>query len=209
VDPEPTTTMDNYLTACTGMDALVHALEALVSNAGSALTDLHAQEAVGRIFRYLPQVIEHPRDIAARQQVMFGSLAAGLAFSNASLGAVHAMSHSIGGLFDLPHGECNSLLIEHVIRFNWPQAGHRYAALAGSLELSLEGLASDAACETVINALIGLKQRIGITSTLGDRGIRGEDIPQLARLAVNDPCMATNPIAPTIDDIETVYAQAL
>ena len=209
VDPEPTTTMDAYLTACTGMDALVHALEALVYNAGSELTDLHAREAVGRIFRYLPQVVEHPRDLAARRQVMFGSLAAGLAFSNASLGAVHAMAHSIGGLFDLPHGECNSLLIEHVVRFNWPQAGHRYATLADSLAVSLEGLSADEACETVIEALVGFKQRIGITATLGDRGIGRKDIPQLARLAINDPCMATNPVAATINDIETVYAQAL
>ena len=209
VDPAPTTTMDASLTACTGMDALVHALEALVSNAGSELTDLHAREAVRRIFRYLPQAIEHPRDMTARQQVMFGSLAAGLAFSNASLGAVHAMAHSIGGMFDLPHGECNSLLIDHVVRLNWPRAGHRYATLADSLAVSLEGLSPDAACETVIGALAGLKQRIGITATLGDLGIGREDIPRLARLAVGDPCMATNPVAPTINDIETVYAQAL
>jgi len=209
VDPEPTTTMDAHLTACTGMDALVHALEALVSNAGSELTDLHAREAVGRVFHYLPKVLEHPRDMAARQQVMFGSLAAGLAFSNASLGAVHAMSHSIGGLFDLPHGECNSLLIDHVVRFNWPQAGHRYASLADPMGVSLEGLSSEAACDAFIEALVGFKHRIGITATLGERGIRKEDIPQLARLAVDDPCMATNPTAPTINDIETVYAHAL
>jgi len=209
VDPEPTTTMDAYLTACTGMDALVHALEALVSNAGSELTDLHAREAVRRIFRYLPEAIEHPRDIAARQQVMFGSLAAGLAFSNAGLGAVHAMAHSIGGLFDLPHGECNSLLIDHVVRFNWPQAGHRYATLADSLGVSLEGLSSGATCETIMEALSRFRHRIGITARLRDRGIRRKDIPQLARLAVDDPCMATNPVAPTTNDIETVYAQAL
>ena len=209
VDPEPTTTMDAYLTACTGMDALVHALEALVSNAGSELTDLHAREAVGRIFRYLPQVIEHPTDIAIRQQVMFGSLSAGLAFSNASLGAVHAMSHSIGGVFDQPHGECNSLLIDHVVRFNWPQAGHHYAALADRLEIPAEGLSADPVREAFIEALVGFKHRIGITATLADLGIRKEDIPQLARMAVNDPCMATNPISPTINDIETVYAQAL
>ena len=209
VDPEPTTTMDAYLTACTGMDALVHALEALVSNAGSEMTDLHAREAVRRIFRYLPDAVAHPRDIAARQQVMFGSLAAGLAFSNASLGAVHAMAHSLGGLFDLSHGECKSLLIDHVVRFNWPQASQRYSTLADSLGVSLEGLSTDAACETVIEALVGFKQRIGITSTLTDLHISEEDIPRLARLAVNDPCMATNPVAPTINDIETVYAHAL
>ena len=108
VDPEPTTTMGAYLTACTGMDAMVHALEALVSNAGSDLTDLHAREAIRRLHTYLPQAIAHPQDIAIRQQVMFGSLSAGLAFSNASLGAVHAMAHSIGGMFDLPPGNATA-----------------------------------------------------------------------------------------------------
>jgi alcohol dehydrogenase len=209
VDPEPTTTMDAYLTACTGMDALVHALEALVSSAGSELTDMHAREAIRRIYRYLPEALANPGDIATRQQVMFGSLSAGLAFSNASLGAVHAMAHSIGGMFDLPHGECNSLLMDHVMRFNWPNAGRRYCEVADSFGLSVADLPPEEACAAVCEAVARFKNRLGITCTLKDRGIRREDIPQLARIAVGDPCMATNPVAPTINDIETVYAQAL
>jgi alcohol dehydrogenase class IV len=209
VDPQPTTTMDAYLTACTGMDAMVHALEALVSNAASDLTDLHAREAIGRLYTYLPQAIARPQDIPIRQQVMFGSLSAGLAFSNASLGAVHAMAHSIGGRFDLPHGESNSLLIDHVIRFNWSQAGEKYRALAPVFGLRLEGATSREACEAILDAMTRFKNRIGINRTLKDCGIRKEDIPPLARMAVNDPCMATNPVAPTISDIETVYDQAL
>ena len=209
VDPEPTTTMDAYLTACTGMDAMVHALEALVSNASSDLTDLHAREAIRRLHTYLPEAIAQPRNIAIRQQVMFGSLSAGLAFSNASLGAVHAMAHSLGGMFDLPHGECNSLLIEHVMRFNWPQVGDRYGELADIFGLQLEGLPSSEICETVAGAVARLKNSIGITRTLKDCGIRSEDIPHLAQIAVKDPCMATNPVPPTIKDIETIYAQAL
>ena len=209
VDPEPTTTMDAYLTACTGMDAMVHALEALVSNAGSDLTDLHAREAIRRLHTYLPEAIAQPQDIAIRQQVMFGSLSAGLAFSNASLGAVHAMAHSIGGMFDLPHGECNSLLVDHVMRFNWSQAGDRYGELADIFGLQLKGLPSREACESLVGAVARFKNQIGITCTLKDHGIREKDIPHLARMAVNDPCMATNPVPPTIKDIETVYAQAL
>jgi alcohol dehydrogenase class IV len=209
VDPQPTTTMDAYLTACTGMDAMVHALEALVSNAGSDLTDLHAREAVRRLHTYLPQAIARPRDIAIRQEVMFGSLSAGLAFSNASLGAVHAMAHSIGGSFDLPHGESNSLLIDHVIRFNWSQAGDKYRTLAPVFGLQLEGASSRESCEAIVDAMTRFKNRCGINRTLKDCGIRKEDIPLLARMAVNDPCMATNPVAPTISDIETVYAQAI
>ena len=209
VDPEPTMTMNAYLTACTGMDAMVHALEALVSTAGSDLTAMHAREAIQRIYTHLPETIDQPHNIDSRQQVMFGSLAAGLAFSNASLGAVHAMAHSIGGVFDLPHGECNSLLVDHVIRFNWPQAGDRYREIAAIFGLRLNHCDDNEACELMADALARFKKRIGITCTLKDRGLRQEDIPPLARAAVNDPCMATNPVPPTIDEIETVYAQAL
>lgn len=209
IDPEPSTTMDAYLTACTGMDAMVHALEALVSSAASDLTDIHAREAVRRIVRFLPQAIAHPFDVAIRQQVMFGCLSAGLAFSNASLGAVHAMAHSIGGMFDLPHGACNSLLVDHVMRFNWSRAGDRYRSLADSFDLSLEGLSSDEAREAVTGAVARFKRGIGITGALRDQGVGEKDIPQLARMAVDDPCMATNPVPPSIHDIETVYAQAL
>ena len=209
VDPDTTTTMDAYLTACTGMDAMVHALEALVSNAASDLTDIHAREAIRRLYRYLPEAIARPDDIAVRRQIMFGSLSAGLAFSNASLGAVHAMAHSIGGMYDLPHGECNSLLVDHVLRFNWPRAGQRYGELAAIFGLQQVGMDPGEICEAVVGAMGRFKRRLGITASLGERGIHREDIPHLARMAVNDPCMATNPVPPSIQDIEMVYAQAL
>ena len=209
VDPDTTATMDAYLTACTGMDAMVHALEALVSTAASDLSDIHAREAIRRIQRYLPEAVLRPHDRDVRRHVMFGSLTAGLAFSNASLGAVHAMAHSIGGRYDLPHGECNSLLVGHVMRYNWPQAGRRYAALADIFELSLAGSSPGEACEALVGAIDQFKERIGITATLAERGVMQDDIPGLARMAVSDPCMATNPVSASIQDIETVYAQAL
>ena len=115
IDPETTTTMDKYLTACTGIDALVHAIEAYVSAASSPIFDLHALEAIRLIQDNLLVAIEDPLDIEIRKNMMLGSLEAGLAFSNASLGVVHAMSHSLGGFLDLPHGECNSILLNHVI----------------------------------------------------------------------------------------------
>jgi alcohol dehydrogenase class IV len=170
---------------------------------------MHAREAIRRIHRYLPEAITRPNDGDVRQQVMFGSLTAGLAFSNASLGAVHAMAHSMGGMYDLPHGECNSLLVSHVMRYNWPQAGERYAELAEIFGLELAGRSSAEACKAMIGAIGHFKESIGITATLATRGVRQEDIPGLARTAISDPCMATNPVSPSIQDIETVYAQAL
>ena len=104
-----TTTMDPFLTACTGMDALTHAIEAFVSTGSSMITDIHALEAIKILSSSLVDAVKTPDDIVLRSKIMYGSMEAGLAFSNAILGAVHAMSHSLGGLLDLPHGECNSV----------------------------------------------------------------------------------------------------
>jgi Alcohol dehydrogenase, class IV len=97
--------MDRYLTACTAMDALTHAIEAYVSSTHSALTDVHALESIRLINQVIEKSVMPQRSIETMYELMLGSLQAGLAFSNASLGAVHAMSHSMGGLLDLPHGE--------------------------------------------------------------------------------------------------------
>ena len=109
------------------MDALTHSVEAYVSNASSPVTDIHALESIQLMHTYLPLAVEHPKKLEWRYQTMLGSLFAGLAFSNASLGAVHAMAHSLGGFSDLPHGECNALLLAHVMEFNYPACPGRFA----------------------------------------------------------------------------------
>ncbi|MEN6351531.1 MAG: iron-containing alcohol dehydrogenase, partial [Syntrophomonas sp.] len=114
IDPETLLTMPAYLAACTGMDALTHAIEAFVSNATSPLTDILALEAIRLVNSNIIQSLEKPQDMEVRARMMRGSMLAGLAFSNAILGAVHAMAHSLGGLLDLPHGECNAILLRHV-----------------------------------------------------------------------------------------------
>src|SRR5208283_714776 len=119
VDPATLTTMDAFLTACTGLDALVHALEAYVSLGHSPLTDVHALEAMRLISSNFLQSIAEPKNLEYRTNMMLGSLEAGLAFSNASLGATHAMAHSVGGMLDLPHGLCNAMFLNTVIDFNF------------------------------------------------------------------------------------------
>ena len=143
IDPRTLTTMDRYLTACTGMDALVHAFEAFASNAHSPLTDLHALEAIRLVRTSLPACIRDPSDLDARGRMMLASLEAGLAFSNASLGAVHAMAHSLGGALDLPHGECNSILLSHVVAFNFSTASERYDRIGEAMGLDWRGLGAN------------------------------------------------------------------
>ncbi|MGE4558612.1 MAG: alcohol dehydrogenase-like regulatory protein ErcA [Desulfobulbus sp.] len=208
LDPGLTLTMDRDLTLVTGMDALVHAIEAYVSNASSPLTDLHALESIRLIHRFLPRVLENLNDVALREQMMLASLEAGLAFSNASLGAVHAMAHSVGGLLDLPHGECNTLLLDAVIRRNYPAAPERYDRIGEIFGAASTGLSEQERCRAILDAIGSFKRQIGFESGLGKRGVRPEDIPLLSRKALADPCMVTNPCRLELADIEAIFEEA-
>jgi alcohol dehydrogenase len=207
VDPIPLTSLSPDLTAHTGLDAVTHGVEAYVSNASSAATDLYALEAIRLMRDHLLLSYQHPESITERYETMLGSLFAGLAFSNASLGAVHAMAHSLGGYSDLPHGECNALLLEHVIDFNYDACPGRYDAISKVLHSDSTG--GFRGKERVITGIRTLRESLGITKTLSDLGVSKKDIPDLARKAIRDPCLATNPKKLTIADLERLYEKAL
>jgi alcohol dehydrogenase class IV len=210
IDPALTVSMDQELTANTGVDALTHAIEAYVSNAHGPVTDLFALEAVRRISHALPLAIRSGNDIEARSEMMLGSMYAGIAFSNAILGAVHAMAHSLGGLMDLPHGLCNAILLNHVIAYNFDAEPDRYTDIARAMgsAVSPEAPLTERKA-AVLDAVIGLKNTVGATAGLGSLGVRREDLAHLAEFAINDPCMLTNPKTLTVEDIITVFANAL
>lgn len=209
IDPLLTMTMAPDLTACTGMDALVHAIEAYVSNASSSFTDLHALESIRVIRQNLPVAFREPASLSAREAMMYASTQAGMSFSNASLGAVHAMAHSLGGTLDSPHGECNALLLEHVIRYNFPAAAERYRAVAQAFGITTDGMDDESACTALVNGIAEFRERLGIAATLADRGVTSAHLPHLAAKAMDDACMVTNPRRPTRQDIERIYAAAL
>jgi len=209
IDPLPLTTLSPELTAHTGMDAITHSVEAYVSNASSPVTDIHALESIRLMQAHLSPACRSLEDTGHRYQTMLGSLCAGLAFSNASLGAVHAMAHSLGGLSDLPHGECNALLLEHVMAYNYPACPKRYETIGEAMGLDLSATSHADRKERIIAGIRSLREALHVTDTLGDLGVSKEDIPALARNALNDPCMATNPRQPTIKDIERIYEEAL
>lgn len=210
IDPLLTLSMPPNLTAHTGVDALTHAIEAYVSNAHGPTTDLFALEAVKRIARYLPRAITRPEDAEARAGMMLGSMYAGLAFSNAILGAVHAMAHSLGGLMDLPHGQCNAMLLDHVIAYNFDSAPDRYADIAEAMGARLSPSAShDDKLQAVLAQVRALKAAVGTTEGLASLGVTPAHLDGLTAFAMNDPCMVTNPKAPTAGDIRAVYQNAL
>lgn len=209
IDPEMTVTMPPYLTACTGMDALVHAIESIASTASSRITDLHAIEAIRVIRKALPAAVAHGDDLKARDLMMFASMEAGLAFSNASLGAVHALAHSLGGLLDMPHGECNAILLNHVIRYNFKSAPDRYRLVAECLGIDVDRYSDDALLSAILDDIESLKSSVGITARLGEKGLTAAVLPQLALNAIDDPCMITNPRIPTQKEVEHLYADAI
>ena len=209
VDPETTLSMAPYLTACTGMDALTHAIEAFVSTASSPIVDVHALAAIRLVCGSLEQAVAAPADLAARENMMLASLQAGLAFSNASLGAVHALAHSAGGFLDLPHGECNALLLEHVVRFNMAAVPERYRQVAEAMGIDTRGMAEKTVTDRVTASLAALRRRVGISDGLAARGVRVADLPELAGHAVKDACVVTNPRHVDRNDVQAIYGEAL
>lgn len=209
VDPETLTSMNAYLTACTGLDALTHAIEAFVSTARSTMTDLHAMEAIRLISAHLIPSIAAPLDLELRSKVMQGSLQAGLAFSNAILGVNHAMAHSLGGAFDIAHGECNAILLDHVIEFNLPSSLDRFEQIAEAMGLDLRGMDSVEKKKALLRHVRELKAAAGVSRTLEEVGVGRSDLSFLSTHALKDPCIVTNPRKVSRRDIEVVYEESL
>jgi len=202
LDPEPLTTMPRDLTVDTGMDTLSHAIEAYVSNASSPMTDMHALEAIRLIPGALPAVVEEPDDLNLRFSTLLASLHAGLAFSNASVGAVHAMAHSLEGAYDLAHGRCNALLLEHVMAANYEAASDRYDRVGAIIGRARSDRTPPA------ERVAAFRRSLGVTETLAAVGVLEDAIPALARCAYADPCMVTNPRNFTCEGIERIYEHA-
>lgn len=197
--------MPPKLTASTGMDALTHAIEAAFSRNATPLTDKDAFWAMQVIAGYLPRAVADGRDEKARTMMAYAENTAGMAFSNAGLGMVHAMAHALGGRYNLPHGVCNAVLLPYVLAFNGGDAvtGRRFAEIAEVLGLDSK------TPEAVIAYVRTLGTGVGIAGTLSElKGVRTEDFPALAELALKDSCMATNPVTPTKEQVIAVYQAA-
>lgn len=209
IDPETTSTMDSYLIATTGIDALVHAIEAFVSKGRSSFTDIHALEAIKLIVRYLPIRYNEPQNLEALEKMMLASTEAGMAFSNAILGAVHSMSHSVGGFLDLSHGKCNAVLIDSVINFNYDSEPERFNVIAEVFGLNFKNETFEERKKVLLEKVIEFKRNLGMIDNLGNLGIKSCDIPILAKKAYTDPNHITNPKRVSIRDIEVIYEESM
>jgi alcohol dehydrogenase len=192
-DPQVLTTVPADITAYTALDVLSHAIESYVSKAANFLSDVQALAAVRGITEHLFPALDHPGDVQAREGLARASLQAGLAFTNALLGATHAISHQIGGLTDLPHGLLNAIMLPHVMEFNAPVAAERLADVAAAMGVPTALMspceAADAAIQTV-RALVG---KASLPASLREIGVRMPQIDDIARNALDDAYIVTNP----------------
>jgi 1,3-propanediol dehydrogenase len=209
VDPELLRTKDSILAAATGMDALTHAIESFVSLAATPLTDMHALKAMELIARNLRQAVTDRRDMEANTNMAMASLMAGIAFSNAILGATHAMTHQVDGLIDRHHGETNASILPYVMEFNLSACPEKFREIARAMGEDVAGLSLPVAAELAIDAIKHLIADIGLAKGLAQIGLREEFIPQLSQNAMKDACLVTNPRGASIEEIEAIFRKAM
>lgn len=208
-DPDLMVGKPPALTAATGMDALTHAVEAYVSTGADPLTDACALMAIDLIAKYLRKAVARGTDMEAREQMAYAQFLAGMAFSNASLGYVHAMAHQLGGLYDLPHGVCNAILLPHVCAFNVNASMERYAVIAEHLGADTCGLTTREAAYAGIEAIKILAADVGIPAGLSCLNVKEADFKLMAENAMKDACSFSNPRTAKLDEIIEIFKTAM
>jgi alcohol dehydrogenase len=199
-----------FVTAATGIDAMVHAIEAYTSkHKKNPLSDMLARQALELLSRNLIHACENGANLAARQAMLLGACLAGQAFSNAPVAAVHALAYPIGGIFHVPHGLSNSLVLPHVLRFNLPDAAGHYAELASVVLPDASG-SEEARAHALIVAMHQIATVTGIETALQQVGITAADLDRLADGAMlQTRLLGNNPRTVTREAARAIYAAAL
>mgnify|MGYP004653765469 CR=1 FL=1 len=226
IDPNFVDGMPKGLTAASGIDALVHSIEAYVSVMATNFTNSNALEATKLIFRYLTRSYnDGAKDPIAREKVHYAATIAGMAFANSFLGLCHSMAHKLGAMYNVPHGVANALLINQVIKYNandkprkqsifpqykFPSAKIKYGQIAD--ELGLGGKNDDEKVELLLDAITKLKQDLNLPASIRDFGVDEKTfmdrLDELVELAYDDQCTGANPVYPLMDEIKQIYIDA-
>lgn len=209
IDPDTLVTKSALLTATTGLDVLTHGIEAYVSIASTPLTDVQASNAIQLVAENLRPSVASKLNREAKENMAMASLQAGLAFSNAILGAVHAMSHAIGGRFLLPHGDVNSILLPHVMEFNYIASPCKFAKIAELFGEDKQNLNVMHAGDIAVNYVRQLSKDINAPQRLSQFGLTEDDASKISQHALGDACMITNPRDISLTDVEKIFKSAL
>jgi lactaldehyde reductase len=201
VDAELMYTLPKGLTASTGLDALTHAIEGLITKGAWEMSDMFEIKAIEMITRYLETAVFEPTNAA--------QYIAGMAFSNVGLGVVHGMAHPLGAIFDIPHGVANALLLPIIMEFNASAALDKYVEIAKAMKVYKEGMSQEEAARAAVDAVRALSVRVGIPQHLSELGIKESDLDKLATAAIADVCTPGNPREVTKEIILDLYKKAL
>ncbi len=210
LDPALTVSLPPHITATTGVDALTHALEAFVSTQAHAISDMYALEAIELISSNLVKAYAHGGNLEARSNMLLGSLLAGKALATAGVGLVHAMAYPLGGMFGIPHGLANAVLLPYVMAYNLIGNPGRFAMLAEVMGAKVDGLPEREAAEAGVEFVYRMNQDLGIPASLAELKIPAKKIPEMAKIAltVTRP-VENNPRKPSLDDVIRVYETAM
>ena len=209
VDAELMYSLPKSLTAATGMDAMTHAIEGLITKAAWEMSDMFEIKAIEMIYKYLPIAVNDPTNPEGRNGMAVAQYIAGMAFSNVGLGVDHGMAHPMSALHDVPHGVACAILLPVVMRFNAPAAKEKYVDIAKVCGVYQDGMTVDEAADAACKAIEDLSKLVGIPQHLSELGITEADIPALAEQAINDVCTPGNPREVTKDDIIAIYKSIL
>ncbi|TDF91055.1 iron-containing alcohol dehydrogenase [Paenibacillus piri] len=209
VDPELTFSLPPKISAATGIDALTHAVEAVISVNASPLTDTLALEAIRRISSSLRTAVWHGTNRTARAEMSYGSLLAGMSFYNAGVSGVHALAYPLGGLFKISHGESNAVLLPYVFDYIWPACLDKMQLLAKSFGIPTSGLSKREMAILTVTAFKEMVLDVGLPTSLQDYGIQRDDLQRLADEAIKQTrLLARSPMPFTVQDIVRVYNNA-
>jgi alcohol dehydrogenase len=214
LDPRMTVSLPPRVTASTGMDALVHAIEAYTCNQKNPLSDSYAWAAIELIRDHLPKAVTNGKDVPARMAMANASLMAGISFSNSMVGLVHAIGHACGGISKVAHGDAMTLLLPHVMEYNLEILGDQYGrlllALAGpEVYAATPGAERAAKAIAVVRQMTQeLNQVCGLPTRLRDVGVSEADLPAIARTALNDGALLLNPKEAGLEEVTTILQKA-
>ncbi|NWF56569.1 MAG: iron-containing alcohol dehydrogenase [Syntrophaceae bacterium] len=209
VDPSLMESMPPPLAAATGMDALTHAIESFVSTNSQPFSDALGLHAIRLIGEYLRPSVANGANQEARSQMAMASTLAGVAFSNAGVGLVHAMAHPLGGRYDVPHGVANAILLPLVMNFNLIARLEKFGQVAQALGEKVEGLSAVDAGKKAVEAVRQLSADVGIPGRLSEAGVKAEGIGQLAADTMNmKRALGFNPRVVKVEEVERLFREA-
>ncbi len=203
VDPEMMATMPKGLTAATGMDALTHAIEGYITKGAWEMTDMFHLKAIELISKSLRGAVENTKE--GREGMALGQYVAGMGFSNVGLGIVHSMAHSLGAVYDTPHGVANAILLPTVMEYNAECTGEKYRDIAKAMGVEgTENMTQEEYRKAAVDAVRQLSKDVGIPQDL-KAIVKDEDVDFLSQSAMDDACRPGNPKDPTLEDIKALY----